>query len=385
MGTLRRQPAMTAQGRVLGDLAREFLRLGATTFGGPTVHIAVFRDKCVRSRGWMDEATFTRWLGAVQLIPGPNSSEMAMLIGRHRAGLAGMVVAGSAFILPSALLLAMLAWAQAELPSHPGVSGALAGLRPVMLAVMADALRACLPEVARDLPTRLVAAGAAAAALLGAPEATVLLAAGLVRALFTGSTVRTMAFVPATVPTSDVSLWQVPWPFLKAGAMLFGSGYVIVGLLREGLVTRLGWVTDSQLADAFALSLATPGPILGTASYLGMQIAGPMGALLATVAIFLPAFVVVGLAGTLLPRIEHHKGATRFLEGVGLASVGLLLATTCGWLPVLANQPASLAWAAVAFGMLASRRVGAGALFWAGCLGGLLLGMLDGDSSWIGH
>ncbi|MEB3204338.1 MAG: chromate efflux transporter [Candidatus Sericytochromatia bacterium] len=383
MGTLPRQPAVTAQGPVLGGLARDFLRLGATTFGGPAVHLAVFRETFVRERGWMDDATFTRWLGAVQVIPGPNSSEMAMLIGRHRAGWAGMIVAGGAFILPSALLLGLLAWAQAELSPQPGIAGALAGLRPVMLAVMADALRAWLPEIARELPTRLIAAGAAAAALLGAPEVTVLLAAGLVRSL--SDSRGTLACMPILAPAPEVQPWQVAWPFLKAGALLFGSGYVVVGLLRDGLVTRLGWITDSQLADAFALSLATPGPILGAASYLGMQIAGPAGALLATGAIFLPAFVVVGLAGTVLPRLEGHRGATRFLEGVGLASVGLLLATTCSLLPLLANHPASLAWTVVAFGLLATRRVGAGVLFWAGCLGGLLLGALDAGTRLIGH
>lgn len=371
---------MKADPSVLGDLARVFLRLGATTFGGPAVHLAVFRETLVRDRGWVDEPTYTRWLGLVQLIPGPNSSEMAMLIGRHRAGWPGLIVAGATFVLPGALLLGLLALVYQSFGTHPAGVGALQGLRPVMLAVVVDVLRQWLPEAAYDGPTRLLAATAAGTALLGVPELPLLLGGGVALACVRAWQSNSRSVLPAIAPipatasaTPDITPWQVPWPFLKVGALLFGSGYVVIGLLHETLVERLGWLTYDQLVDAFALTLATPGPILGTASFLGMLIAGPAGAALATLGIFLPAFVVVGTASALVPRIEAIPGCKALLEGVGVASLGLLAATALGWLPTLTVHPASAVWAVVAFLLLATRRVGPGLLFWVGCIGGILL------------
>ncbi|MEB3298816.1 MAG: chromate transporter [Candidatus Sericytochromatia bacterium] len=362
-------------------LGAMFLRLGATVFGGPAVHLAVFRDEFVRQRAWLDDAAFTRLLGWVQLIPGPNSSEVAMHLGWQRAGWRGMLMSGGAFILPAACLLAFLASLYGRWGQHPALQGALDGLRPVMLAVMAHALWTWLPSAARDTPARLLALVIGVAALVGVSETVLLFAGGLAMVLLRrprGPGQALLLSGGGWVGSQDPGLLALTWPFFKAGALLYGSGYVLVGLLQEELVRRRGWLTDQQVLDAFAIGLATPGPIFGTASFLGMLLAGPWGALAATVAIFTPAFVLVGCSGWLLPRLERHPLTNFALEGVGLASLGLLGQTTFLMVQTAAKSPLGALWTVIALALLISGRASSGMLFWLGAEGGALGRVLVG-------
>ncbi|MEW5738224.1 MAG: chromate efflux transporter [Myxococcota bacterium] len=342
---------MTERGARLLELAALFFRIGATTFGGPAAHIAVLHDEVVRRRGWLSEDEFVDLLGAVNLIPGPNSTELAIHVGYRRAGVPGLVVSGVCFILPAMALTGVLGWAYVRYGALPDVGWLLEGIKPVILAVVLQALWALAVRVMKGWPLRALGLGCVGASALGAHELLVLFGAGL--AVLAGrrvmprpppSAALLAAPLSAGVATS-VGLSGLFWVFLKAGALLFGSGYVLLAFLRADLVERLGWLTEAQLIDAIAAGQVTPGPVFTTATFIGMVLGGWQGALVATVAIFLPAFVYVALSAPLLPRLRASKGAAAFVDGVNVAAVALMA--------VVAAQLAHAAVVDVATGVLA--------------------------------
>lgn len=322
----------------LGELAALFLRLGATAFGGPAAHIAMMRDEVVRRRAWLTDEQFLDLLGATNLIPGPNSTEMAIHIGWRRRRWAGLVVAGVSFILPAMLITGILAWAYVRFGALPEAAWLLWGVKPVILAIVAQALWNLAPAAARTWPLRIVGAAAIAASLLGANELLILLAcavlvAGLRRARGPGgSPVRVvMPVLPGAAAAAGLSAVSLPgifWVFLKIGSVLFGSGYVLLAFLRADLVGRLHWLTEGQLIDAVAAGQVTPGPLFTTATFIGYLLAGPAGALVATAGIFLPAFIFVAISGPLVPRMRASPLAGAFLDGVNVASLALMAAVT---------------------------------------------------------
>lgn len=320
----------------LAELAGLFLKLGIIGFGGPAAHIAMMEDEVVRRRRWLTREEFLDYLGATNLIPGPNSTELAIHIGHARAGWPGFLVAGACFILPAALIVAAIAWVYLRFGTLPAVGGVLYGVKPVVITVVVQALwglgRTALKSGA------LVALGAAAviAAALGVHELLILFGAGLLMAISPGPVAASPAalmFLEAAGSTSIMAaaafgLWPLFWVFVKIGSVLFGSGYVLLAFLRADLVERLGWLTERQLLDAVAVGQITPGPLFTTATFIGYVLGGTYGALVATVGIFLPAFVFVAISGSLVPRLRRSPRAAAVLDGVNVASLALMAVVT---------------------------------------------------------
>lgn len=324
----------------LRELARLFLRLGLTAFGGPAVHIAMMQEEVVRRRRWLSEERFLDLLSAANLIPGPNSTELAIHIGFERRRWAGLVVAGVCFILPAMLITAACGWAYVRYGSLPQASWLLYGVKPAMMVIVLQALWKLLPVATKRPLLRVLATAAAIAAFAGAHELVVLFGAGLVALLVQrrgsrgalGASLQQLApVVPALAlgtATSALTLPSLFWVFCKTGSVLFGSGYVLLAFLRADLVERLRWLTEAQLIDAIAVGQITPGPVFTTATFVGYVLAGPSGALVATAGIFLPAFVFVALSGPLVPRLRASPGAAAFLDGVNAASLALMALVT---------------------------------------------------------
>jgi chromate transporter len=306
-----------------------FGRLGLTAFGGPAAHVALMRDEFVRRRGWLDDAAFVDLLGAANLIPGPTSTELAMHIGHRRAGRAGLVVAGLAFLLPAVLIVAALAWLYVEQGQRPAFGALLAGITPVVVAIIAHAGWSIGRAAIRGPLGALLVVAAVVAALAGVPEIVVLLGAGVVAVAIREVGRPAMAAIIGTAPLAATAAVAASAPailltFLKIGAILFGSGYVLVALLRSELVEGLGWLTEAQLLDAVAIGQATPGPLFSTATFIGYLVGGPVGSVAATVGVFLPAFVAVAVSIPILDRLRGSHRARAFLDGVNAAAVALI-------------------------------------------------------------
>lgn len=337
--TARPEPA-PPPGR-LAEVARLFLRLGITAFGGPAAHIAMMQDEVVHRRCWVTQQHFLDLLGATNLIPGPNSTEMAIHLGFIRAGWRGLIVAGALFILPAMLIVMAFAWAYVEYGATPEVTWILYGIKPVVIAVVAQALWR-LGRTALSTPfLAAVGAGVLALYLLGLNEIALLFGAGLfvmavrlVRLRLTPS--RSLrALVPvaglslplaASTAVAGYSHTTLFLTFLKIGSVLYGSGYVLLAFLRNDFVERLGWLTNQQLLDAVAVGQFTPGPVFTTATFIGYILGGFPGAILATLGIFLPAFVFVAALNPLVPRIRRSPWLSALLDGVNVAAVGLMAA-----------------------------------------------------------
>lgn len=330
----------------LQELALLFLKLGTIAFGGPAAHIAMMEDEVVRRRRWMTRQEFLDLLGATNLIPGPNSTEMAIHIGHRQAGWMGLLVAGTSFILPPALIVTGFAWAYVRYGSIPEVKGLLYGVKPVIIAVVLQALWS-LGRTA--IKTKLLAALGIAAlvfSFLGIHELLVLFGGGVVAGIARttwqqikgGKNLRALisTMPPAmlfqsgatTAATASFGLWPLFLFFLKVGAVLYGSGYVLLAFIRADLVERWHWLTESQLLDAVAVGQVTPGPVFTTATFIGYVLGGPKGAAVATVGIFLPAFFFVAVSGPLVPRIRRSPMVGAFLDGINAASLALMVLVT---------------------------------------------------------
>jgi chromate transporter len=324
----------------LADLARVFLRLGATAFGGPAAHIAMMDAEIVRRRGWLSRQEFLDYLGATNLIPGPNSTELAIHIGLARGGWPGLFVAGASFILPAAFIVTAIAWVYVTYGALPAIAGVLAGVKPVVIAVVAQALVYLARSAVKSAWLAAVAVLAIAAVAMGVHELIVLAAAGVVcaaPAVLTRKGGAAVLFLLGTATKASAAAGAAAAPFtlpalfvvfVKIGSVLFGSGYVLLAFLRADFVERLGWLTESQLLDAVAVGQITPGPVFTTATFIGYLLGGGPGAAVATLAIFLPAFVFVALSGPLVPRLRRSRVAAAVLDGVNVASLALMVVVT---------------------------------------------------------
>jgi chromate transporter len=318
----------------LRELATLFFRLGTTGFGGPAAHIAMMRDEVVARRKWLTEEQFLDLLGATNLIPGPNSTEMAIHVGWARRRWAGLIIAGVSFIVPAMLMTGALGWAYVRFGRLPETAWLLWGVKPVILAIVAQALWNLAPAAAATWPLRGLGVVAAVASAVGVNELAILFGAGAlfaaIRASRRGRGASLWQIVPAVpfamgaASASIVSLSGLFWVFLKIGSLLFGSGYVLLAFLRADLVNRLHWLTEGQLIDAIAAGQVTPGPVFTTATFIGYVLAGPLGALVSTAGIFLPAFIFVAISGPLIPRLRASPLAAGFLDGVNVASLALM-------------------------------------------------------------
>jgi chromate transporter len=345
----------------LRELAVLFLRLGLTAFGGPAAHIGMMEDEVVTRRGWLSRQHFLDLVGATSLIPGPNSTEMTMHIGYERAGWWGLAVSGSLFILPAAVLTGVLAWLYVQYGSLPAVAPLLVGIKPAVIAIIVTAVYRLGLKAVKNWQTAVVGLGVLIAALWGVDEVIALLVGGVLGALLLRAIAGSAALLLLPVlPGGElrwlvlqegetaVSLWSLGAFFLKIGAILYGSGYVLVAYLEGGLVEQLGWLTQAELLDAIAIGQFTPGPVLTTATFVGFIIAGVPGAIVATAGIFLPSFLFVLVLNPLIPKMRQSVWLSAFLDAVNVAAVGLMVA-------VLINlgRQTFISWQSVVIALLA--------------------------------
>ena len=310
-----------------GEIVRRFLRLGVLGFGGPAAHIAMMRDEFVVREKWFDDAEFARMVGAVNLIPGPNSTELAMHIGHRRAGGRGLVAAGLAFIVPAVLIVGAIAWLHGRYGTDPAVVDLRWGVLPVIVAIVAHATYGLARTSIGSLMPFLVAIVAMSFHLAGANELLVLAVAGAAGAAHGGIDARRAAFPPLALVMAAAAhppMWRIFTVFLEMGAVLYGSGYVLVAFLEGRLVEQLGWLDPTSILDAVAIGQITPGPVFSTATFVGWQLGGFPGAVAATIGIFLPAFVLVRFLGRIVDGLGASGVGRSFLDAVVAASLGLM-------------------------------------------------------------
>ncbi len=319
----------------LGEVIAVFGKLGLIGFGGPAAHIALMDDEVVRKRGWITRDHFLDLLAATNLVPGPNSTEMAIHLGYLRAGLPGLIAGGVAFILPAMGIVLALAWAYTRFGTLPQVDMLLYGLKPAIIAIIAQATYRLGRSALTDWKLVVLGVAAFIGAAAGADTVLVMLAAGVVGVFLYApppwlrlgmSALATWGMLLGSAPpTSDNRLVGLALFFLKVGALLFGSGYVLIAFIEKEIVGQLGWLTRQQLVDAIAVGQMTPGPVLTTATFIGYLIAGVPGAVISTIAIFLPSFLIVLALGHWMPRLRASRTAAAFLRGVNAAVVAVML------------------------------------------------------------
>ena len=348
-----------AERGTLGEIARLFLKLGIIAFGGPAAHIAMMEDEVVTRRGWLTRQHFLDLIGATNLIPGPNSTEMTMHVGYEQAGWKGLITAGTCFILPAATITGALAALYVAYGTLPTVEPFLYGIKPAVIAVILSAVWKLGRAAVKGWRLGLIGLAVATAVLGGTGEITALLVGGVVgmgwlrysgRAssdtaerfipiLFLQDATRfqqrmpsfrqdTTTAVAGATAAAGVSLWKLGFFFLKVGAILYGSGYVLVAFLEGDLVQTYGWITQAELLDAIAIGQLTPGPVLTTSTFIGYLVEGWPGAVVATLGIFLPAFVFVAILNPLVPKLRDSVWTAAFLDAVNVSAVGLMVAVT---------------------------------------------------------
>jgi chromate transporter len=334
------RPAGGGDRERLREIAWLFLKLGTIGFGGPAAHIAMMHDEVVRRRRWLDEQRFVDLIGATNLIPGPNSTELAIYLGYTRARWKGLVTAGVCFILPAFAIVLALAWSYVRYGHTPAAGGLLYGIKPVVVAIIAWALLRLVPIATRGVVAALVGTAALACYLLGVNELLVLAAGAIVvllvrvRPAWLGRSPLPL-LLPLLVAgqgglgeAGGGRLGRLLLTFLKIGSVLYGSGYVLLAFLHGDFVERLGWLTQGQLLDAVAVGQVTPGPVFTTATFVGYVVAGTPGAVLATIGIFLPSFVFVGLLTRVVRRIRDRAWSAALLDGLNAAALGLMAGVT---------------------------------------------------------
>jgi chromate transporter len=328
----------------LGELALAFLRLGTIAFGGPAAHLAMMEEEFVRRRRWISQAEFLDRMAAANLIPGPSSTETTIFIGQLKRGWRGLIVAGSCFLLPAAIIVSLIAWAYVRYGALPQVAGMLYAIKPVVVAIVIQALWKLSKTGVRTKFLAAIAALAVVLNLFGLGPIVVLLIAGTISAAALWLRMKSrpvavsLAALPkffaaavvtaATAAALPFTLWRLFLSFLKIGSVIFGSGYVLLAFLQSEFVERLHWLTEKQLIDAVAVGQFTPGPVFTTATFIGYILGGWLGAIVATVGIFLPGFLLVAASGPLIPRIRRSPVISAALDGVVAGSLALMAVVT---------------------------------------------------------
>ncbi|MGZ4150634.1 MAG: chromate efflux transporter [Actinomycetota bacterium] len=382
---------MVASGRAEGhlrEIALAYLKLGVIGFGGPAAHVSLMRREFVVARRWLDEDRFLELFGAANLIPGPSSTELGMMIGYLRAGWAGLVVAGVCFIAPAMAIVLALAWSYVRLGSLPQVGWILFGVTPVIVAIVADALWQLGRRALRSWG--LAALGAAVLALyLGGVNLLLLLFGGALLVTMARNARRLGRRLHALMPVLPIGVLSAAsggaatpaslfLEFAKLGAVVFGSGYVLLAFLRVDLVQHLHWLTERQLLDAVAVGQVTPGPVFTTATFVGYLVDGLAGAFVATAGIFLPAFILSGVVYSLLPRIRRSPWAGAFLEGVTVCGLGLMAGVAVQFARLAIVDVASATIAVIAFVVLRRFQPNSAWLVLGGAAAGLVVRGLGG-------
>lgn len=326
----------------LTELAAVFLRLGTIAFGGPAAHIAMMDNEVVNRRQWMSHEQLLDLLGITNLIPGPNSTELAIHIGYERAGWRGLLIAGSCFILPAMLIVWVIAVIYDRYQTVPQVEWLLYGIKPAIVAIVLQAVWNLGKKAAKDVPTTIAGLAAIAGYFAGINEILLLIVLSIIvmlvknwqsRGHTVGAFLLPFSGFIAQVGNTTAAVASVSWVsvflfFLKIGCVLYGSGYVLLAFLQQDLVERNHWLTSQQLLDAVAIGQITPGPVFTTATFIGYLLAGNAGAIAGTVGIFLPAFVLVWVVNPWVPKLRQSPWASGFLDGMNAASLGLMVGVT---------------------------------------------------------
>jgi len=386
------------------ELAKLFLKLGVIGFGGPAVHIGMMEDEIVTRRKWMSREHFLDLVGATNLIPGPNSTEMTMHVGYHQAGLAGMVVAGSCFIVPAVLITGFFAWMYAAYGEIPQVAPFLYGIKPAVIVIILNALWKLGQKALKGWKLGIIGAAVLILSLAGINEVFAIFAGGILGMLWIHLTEKGMknsgqsknrsffpflafpgvsfnqlfpAVLAGGVAAQNFSLLKLFLVFLKVGAVLFGSGYVLIAFLEGDLVHNLRWLSEQQLLDAIAVGQFTPGPILSTSTFIGYQIAGIWGAVVATLGIFLPSFFFVAISNPFIPKLRKSKWTSAFLDAVNVSAVGLMAAVVLklGYATLVGWQSLVIALAATA-AVLSLKKLNSAWLVLGGMVFGYLLTLI---------
>ncbi|MFZ0480056.1 MAG: chromate efflux transporter [Terriglobales bacterium] len=322
----------------LGEIALVFLKLGTIAFGGPAAHLAMMEEEFVRRRQWITHTEFLDRLAAANLIPGPSSTEVAIFIGQLKRGWRGLIVAGCCFIIPAALIVSAIAWAYVRFGSLPRAHGVLYAIKPVVVAIVIQALGKLTRTGVRTPLLAVIAVLAAVLSLIGVSPVFVLIFAGLLSAAALGMKDRLLGVGVLSAPkllaaslvavtavaAVKVGLLRLFLSFLKVGSVVFGSGYVLLAFLQTEFVEHLHWLTDQQLLDAIAVGQFTPGPLFTTATFIGYIVAGWRGAVVATLGIFLPGFILVAISGPVIPRLRRSPVFSAALDGVVAGSLALI-------------------------------------------------------------
>ena len=376
---------MSSSKQNLKEVALLFFKLGLFAFGGPAAHISMMEDEVVTKRNWMSRQHFLDLVGATNLIPGPNSTEMTMHVGHERAGILGLFVAGICFIFPAVVLTTILAYFYVEYGQLPSVEPFLLGIKPAVIALILSALFKLGKKALKNTTLIVIGVLAMAVSFAGVTEVITILGTGLIGLIYFGiknkadltssdkKSLLLLSAPGASAAVAGVTSMKLFWVFLKIGAVLFGSGYVLIAYLDGELVQQLGWLNEQQLLDAVAIGQFTPGPVLSTASFIGYQINGWSGALAATAGIFLPSFLFVFLLNPLVPRMRNSKLLRGFLDSVNVGAVAIM-AVVClqlGYAIVVDFKAAIIALTAI-FVVFKFKKVSS---IWI-IVGGALLGYL---------
>jgi len=369
------------------EVARLFLKLGITAFGGPAAHIAMMHDEVVKRRKWLSDQEFLDLLGATNLIPGPNSTEMVIHLSYLRAGWPGLIAGGVCFILPAMLIVTALAWVYVKLKSLPQIEWLLYGVKPVVIAIIAQALWNLGRKAVKNIILASVGLVVIVLYFFQINELLLLFAGGLVvmlaanfqrlraqgmGALLLPGAAGFSAFALSGLTVVPFSLPLLFLTFLKIGSILYGSGYVLLAFLRADFVVNFSWLTEAQLIDAIAIGQVTPGPVFTTATFIGFLLAGLPGALLATLGIFLPSFIFVAISNPLIPRIRNSPWVSGLLDGVNVASFGLMAAVTWQLGQASLIDPLTIVIALVSLGLLIRFNLNTTWLIAGGAILGLL-------------
>lgn len=360
-----------------------FLKLGITAFGGPAAHIAMMHDETVKRRKWLSEQEFLDLVGATNLIPGPNSTEMAIHLGYQRAGWLGLILGGAAFIFPAMVIVLLLAVVYTRYGSTPQAEWLLYGVKPVVIAVILQALFNLGKKALKDRITWIVTILVVGLYFLGLHELILLFGGGLlVMVLKNPSRINPKTSIFAILPLfnpirmidpiSTPTLSGIFFLFLKIGSVLYGSGYVLLAFLRSELVLRFSWLSDAQLIDAVAIGQLTPGPVFTTATFIGYLLADVPGALLATLGIFLPSFIFVFITNPIIPKLRNSPWFGSLLDGVNAVSLGLMAVVTFQLGSASLIDPVSILLAVISAVLLFRFKVNTTWLI----LGGALVGYL---------
>ena len=377
--------------RVLSQKLKEvvalFLKLGTISFGGPAAYIAVMHDETVKKRGWLNDQEFLDLVGATNLIPGPNATEMATHLGFLRAGWRGLIAGGVCFTLPAVLIVLLLAWVYVRFGTMPQAQWLLYGIKPVVIAIIIQAIWSLGKKAVKGPLTAIAALVVLVLYFIGVNEIALLFGGGLVVMLIMNlqrlrKSILGIFFVPLGT-AGMLSQLSAPFglpllflTFLKIGAVLYGSGYVLLAFLHADLVVRYGWLTDQQLLDAIAIGQVTPGPLFTTATFIGFILGGIPGALLATIGIFLPSFIFVAISNPLIPRMRNSVWVSGLLDGVNVASLSLMAAVTWQLGKASLTDPLTILIALVSLLLLIRFKINSTWLIAGGALTGLLRALI---------